>query len=157
MTYYAQINSKNILVGVGTAPMLADEYGSNDVQNIEVSEEVFSNAQTYGINYYLFKNNKIIKNSNYEQEQAELLLEQKAQMTLTPADVERALYEAKGIDFDDLKEQIKDIDGIDIKRIGIELRANLFYRGSEFVDKIGALLGYSSEDMDYLFENKKLP
>jgi hypothetical protein len=68
MTYYAQINSKDILVGVGTAPMLADEYGSNDVQNIEVSEEVFKEQEKY-----IYANGKLIINPDYEQQQLELL------------------------------------------------------------------------------------
>lgn len=78
-------------------------------------------------------------------------------LTLTSTDVERALYKAKGIDFNDVKEQIKDNPNIDIKAIGIELRAGIFERKSPYVSQIGELLGYSSEDLDYLFENKELP
>ncbi len=78
-------------------------------------------------------------------------------LTLTPADVERALYKAKGMDFEDVKELIKSNQTIDIKALGIELRANLFYRGNSYINTIGNLLGYSSEDLDYLFENKELP
>jgi len=78
-------------------------------------------------------------------------------LTLTPADVERALYKAKGMDFEDLKKMVKDNPQIDTKALGIELRANLFYRGNVYINQVGALLGYSSEDMDYLFKNKELP
>lgn len=78
-------------------------------------------------------------------------------LTLTPSDVERALYKAKGIDFEDLKEMLKDNPDIDLKALGIELRANLFYRGNPYIGQVGALLGYSSDDMDYLFEHKELP
>ena len=78
-------------------------------------------------------------------------------LTLTPADVERALYKAKGIDFEDLKNQLKDNPDIDLKALGIELRANLFYRGNPYISQVGALLGYNSDDMDYLFEHKELP
>lgn len=84
-------------------------------------------------------------------------------LTLTPADVERALYKAKGMDFEDLKSLIvQQIPTIDIKRLAIEFRAKDFYRGAEangmrLFDVVGALLGYSSEDMDYLFINKELP
>ena len=84
-------------------------------------------------------------------------------LTLTPADVERALYGAKVMDFEDLKALIvEQIPTIDIKALSIEFRAKDFYRGAmscgmRLFDVVGALLGYSSEDMDYLFEHKQLP
>lgn len=85
------------------------------------------------------------------------------QLTLTPADVERALYKAKSMDFDDLKALIaQSLPNVDIKAIAIEFRAKDFYRGAtangvRLFDVIGALLGYTSDDMDYLFLNKELP
>lgn len=84
-------------------------------------------------------------------------------LTLTPADVERALYKAKGMDFDDLKALIAQaMPTIDIKGLSIEFRAKDFYRGAtaggmRLFDVVGALLGYTPEDMDFLFENKQLP
>lgn len=84
-------------------------------------------------------------------------------LTLTPADVERALYKAKGMDFDDLKALIvQALPTVDIKELSIEFRAKDFYRGAmaggmRLFDVVGALLGYSSDDMDYLFLNKELP
>lgn len=68
MTFYANINSKSDIVGIDLCTIIKDEYGSNNVQNIETTEEVYNNAQQYGINYYIFKNNKIIPNPNYEEE-----------------------------------------------------------------------------------------
>lgn len=82
---------------------------------------------------------------------------------LTPADVERALYKAKGMDFEDLKALIaQQAPQIDMKGLAIEFRANNFYRGvvvggMRLIDTVGALLGYTSDDMDYLFEYKELP
>ena len=84
-------------------------------------------------------------------------------LTLTPADVERALYKAKGMDFDDLKALIaQQLPQVDIKGLAIEFRAKDFYRGAEaagmrLFDIVGALLGYTTADIDYLFENKELP
>ena len=84
-------------------------------------------------------------------------------LTLTPADVERALYNAKAMDFDDLKALIAEkIPTIDMKALAIEFRARDFYRGAmagdiRLFDVVGALIGYTSEDMDYLFEHKQLP
>ena len=85
------------------------------------------------------------------------------QLTLTPADVERALYKAKGMDFDDLKSLIAQrIPNLDLKGLAIEFRAKDFYRGAmannkRLFDVVGALLGYTPQDMDYLFEHKELP
>jgi len=78
-------------------------------------------------------------------------------LTMTSADVERAIYKALKMDFDDVKALLQKFPEIDIKAIGIELRAGTFYRRHPFIDKIGALLGYTADDMDYLFENKELP
>ena len=84
-------------------------------------------------------------------------------LTLTPADVERALYKAKGMDFEDLKALIAEqIPTVDIKGLSIEFRAKDFYRGAvangmRLFDTVGQLLGYSSDDMDYLFVHKELP
>ncbi|MCQ2957294.1 MAG: hypothetical protein MJ180_00155 [Candidatus Gastranaerophilales bacterium] len=84
-------------------------------------------------------------------------------LTLTPADVERALIKAKGINFDDLKQLIStQMTGVDMKALGAEFGANLFYRGAMFgngrlFDIVGSLLGYTPDDIDYLFLNKELP
>lgn len=84
-------------------------------------------------------------------------------LTLTPADVERALYKAKQMDFEDLKALIAQaLPQVDIKGLAIEFRAKDFYRGAEangmrLFDVVGQLLGYTPEDMDYLFEHKELP
>jgi hypothetical protein len=67
------------------------------------------------------------------------------------------------MDFEDLKALIvQALPTVDIKGLSIEFRAKDFYRGAmangiRLFDVVGALLGYSSEDMDYLFENKELP
>ena len=162
--FYAFIDSKNKLSGFSSGSMtITDEYGSSDVQNIEVSEEIYNNAQQYGSNYYIYSNGNIILNPNYEQEQQAKERERLDALTLTPADVERALYKAKGMDFEDLKALIvQQIPTIDIKGLSIEFRAKDFYRGAmasgmRLFDVVGALLGYTPSDMDYLFENKELP
>ena len=84
-------------------------------------------------------------------------------LTLTPADVERALYKEKQMDFEDLKALIaQQLPQIDTKALSIEFRAKDFYRGAMYgnmrlFDVVGALLGYTPKDMDYLFEHKELP
>ena len=78
-------------------------------------------------------------------------------LSLTRADVERALYKAKGIDFDDVLELVKDKPEIDLKALKIELKANNFYRGNPYINQIGALLNITSDELDYLFINGELP
>ena len=86
-------------------------------------------------------------------------------VALTPSDVERALYYSPlQMDFDDLKALIAEqAPQIDLKGLAIEFRANNFYRGAvdkngnRIIDMVGAILGYTPGDMDYLFEHKQLP
>ena len=103
-------------------------------------------------------------NPNYEAEQAQKERERLSMLNLTAADVERAIYKAKGMDFDDviaLVEQYNQTapmneDGenadIDIKALKIELNANNFYRGNPYIDAVGQLLGLSSDQLDNFFE-----
>ncbi len=87
MFYYANINSKNVLIGIGLGLLTEDEYGSTDVLNIEVSEEYYNNAQQYGDNnYYIYDNGEIILNPNYEQEQAQKKAERVGELTMTALD-----------------------------------------------------------------------
>lgn len=80
-------------------------------------------------------------------------------LELTASDVERAIYEAKGMDFEDLVQFVIDtgIVGFDIKRLKIELKANHFVRKHPYINMIGEMLGYTPDDMDYLFQYKTLP
>ena len=83
-----------------------------------------------------------------------------AQLSMTGADVERAIYQAKGIDFEDIltlvknQENSEQTSNIDLKALKIELNANNFYRGNPYVNQIGELLGFTSEQLDQFFETK---
>ena len=102
----------------------------------------------------------------YIAEQAQAEAERIAKLNLTAADVERAIYKAKGLDFDDviaLVEQTNEAAslnedgtaesaGIDIKALKIELKANNFYRGNPYIDAVGTLLGFSKQQLDLFFE-----
>lgn len=97
---------------------------------------------------------KIVKNP---EPTAEEIAQRKAMLNLTAADVERALYKAKGVDFDDLIVMVQQYNEtaeveIDIKALKIELKANNFYRGSEWVATVGAMLGITTTQMDEFFE-----
>ncbi len=74
-------------------------------------------------------------------------------LNLTKADVLLALYEDKGLTPDDIKEMLKDNVPALIKFD----YASSYYRGDEVVNTLGLALGYTTEEMDYLFENKTFP
>lgn len=160
--YYIFVEN-GIINGSGECECLND-----NVQNIEVTESVYNSFMEDNL-LYIWDGSNIVKNPNYKKDKQAQIRAEKDQLTLTPSDVERALLKAKGMDFEDMKKFLKDNCGftdVQIKAIGVELRANDFYRGAtvgtepnevRIVDTIGALLGYDEDDMDYLFEHKELP
>lgn len=156
MAYYIFVEN-GIINGSGECECLTEGF-----ENIEVTEEVY-NSFIEDADRYIYQDGEIISNPDYEEIKKRKHRQELDALTLTPADVERALYKAKGMDFEDLKALITaQIPTIDIKALSIEFRAKDFYRGAEangmrLFDTVGALLGYSSDDMDYLFEHKELP
>ena len=97
--------------------------------------------------------------SEIEEQKAQQEAERIAMLNLTGADVERAIYKAVGMDFDDiislieaqpLSETGKPI--IDIKALKIELKANNFYRGNPYISQVGSLLGFTEEQLTAFFE-----
>ncbi len=94
----------------------------------------------------------------YEAERAQKEAERISMLNLTAADVERAIYKAKGIDFNDVIALVEaqalseETPAIDIKALKIELKANNFYRGNPYIDVVGTLLGFTKEQLDEFFE-----
>lgn len=135
------------------------------ITNIEVSDEVYNNFIADN-DRYIYSDGAIIENPDYEEIKRQKHRQELDALTLTPADVERALYYSElKMDFNDLKAFIHDkLPELDIKGLGIEFRAKDFYRGAidkssgaRLFDVVGQLLGYTPDDMDYLFINKELP
>lgn len=155
MTYYLMIEDDKILGGTQC------EMGGT-ITNIEVTEEIYNNY-VQDRDRYIYSGGKIIENPDYEEIKRQKQRQELDALTLTPSDVERALYKAKGMDFEDLKALISQaLPAVDIKGLSIEFRAKDFYRGAEangirLFDVVGQLLGYSADDMDYLFIHKELP
>ena len=90
-------------------------------------------------------------NEYLEQKEAE---EQKriSELSLTKREVFLALYKEKGITPEQIKSQITDPQAL------IEFDyATEYFRFNPLIDKIGAMLGYTKEQLDYLFEHKELP
>lgn len=90
---------------------------------------------------------KEAKEAHKERERLDMLF-------LTGADVERGIYQAKGMDFDDIMAFVmaNPPEGLDIKALKIELKANNFYRGNPYIEQVGALLGFTPEMLDEFFE-----
>ena len=136
-------------------------------ENRHALERFYDNVSELPEDYeqgkYIVIEGELVLNPDWEEEKRQKERQRIDALTLTPSDVERALYASKGMDFDDLKALIAEkIPQIDMKALAIEFRAKDFYRGAmagdiRLFDVVGALLGYTSEDMDYLFEHKQLP
>ena len=99
--------------------------------------------------------NEIIEKSEdeYKEEMAQKERQRLDLLSLTKADVLLALYQDKGLTPDDIKSMLKDNVPALIKFD----YASAYYRGDDVVNALGLALGYTKEEMDYLFENKKFP
>lgn len=129
------------------------QYLDEDIARIEVSEEIY---QAYLEDKYkvIYQNGEIILNPDYEAIKQKREKERIAKLFLTGADVERGIYQAKGMDFDDILAFVitNQPVGLDVKALRIELKANNFYRGNPYVNAVGGLLGFTSEQLDKFFE-----
>lgn len=93
----------------------------------------------------------IVLNPNYDKEEEDKEQERISKLSLTRREVFLALYKDKGLVPDVLREGLKNNP-----EALIEFDyAERYYRGNPLIDIIGASLGYSKDDMDYLFINKE--
>lgn len=144
MIKYAKIlNQENGLceVGLGTN---AEFYQSIGMVELDVQQSDIDS------NWYLLDKCPMKTDEQKELEERERI----AKLFLTGADVERGIYQAKGMDFDDILAfvMVNPPQGLDVKALKIELKANNFYRGNPYVNAVGALLGFTSEQLDKFFE-----
>ena len=97
----------------------------------------------------------VLKDEVWEEKQSQKEAERVAHLFLTGADVERGIYRAIAMDFDDIVAFVTQLQpaGLDIKALKIELKANNFYRGNPYVDAVGSLLGFTKEMLDKFFED----
>lgn len=145
MTYYIYLEN-GTLNGAGEAILLTE-----GVVNIEVTEEVYNGYVTEP-EKYIYSDGEIVENPNYAEEQAQNERNRLDMLSLTKREVFLALYKDKGLTPEQLRSKITDPEAL------IEFDyANDYYRGNPLINKIGEMLGYTIEDLDYLFENKELP
>lgn len=103
---------------------------------------------------YVIYNLELMTVEEKEEKEAQKERERLDMLFLTGADVERAIYKVKGIDFDDILAMVKDNPAIDEKALKIEFKANNFFRGNPYISQVGLLLGFTSEQLDKFFETK---
>lgn len=122
----------------------------------ETKQEEVENPETGEIEVveYVITTNHIEAWGYTEEELALQEKERIAKLFLTGADVERGIYQAKGMDFEDILAMVAQLqpEGLDIKALKIELKANNFYRGNPYVNTIGLLLGFNKKQLDKFFE-----
>lgn len=142
MIKYAKIiNQETGLCEVGIG-INTNFYSSLGMSKLDVEQS--------DIDYQWYLSDKCPMKTDEEKRQEER--ERINKLSLTAADVERAIYKVKGLDFDDILELVKDNPNIDSKALKIELKANNFYRGNPYVSAIGNLLGFTEEQLDKFFE-----
>lgn len=146
MNYYILENDKIVLFDTDKEQLestleFTPQYAGLEIQKTE------RNIITFNGGFY-FKD-------EIQEELAQAEAERIAKLYLTGADVERGIYQAKGMDFDDILAFVtaNPPEGLDVKALKIELKANHFYRGNPYVDAVGALLGFTKEQLDKFFES----
>lgn len=121
----------------------------------EVQKMNFVVAYNHQLGYTINETETELQALGYTQEELELQERERiAKLYLTGADVERGIYQAKGMDFDDIVAMVTQLqpEGLNIKALKIELKANHFYRGNPYVSAIGGLLGFTIGQLDKFFE-----
>jgi hypothetical protein len=117
--------------------------------------------QSHNLGYEIRETEEALEAWNYTEEEIKQQEKKRiAKLFLTGADVERGIFKARGADFEDIIKMIGQMqinsdprtEGIELKALKIELKANNFYRGNPYVNAIGALLGFTDEQLDLFFE-----
>ena len=102
--------------------------------------------------YILDGEEYVLKDETWRIREAEKEAKRKASLKLTKREVFLAIYKDCGLSPEDIRAGIADTEAL------IEFEyANEYYRGNPLIDTIGSSLGYTKEDLDYLFEFKSFP
>lgn len=145
--YYAIITD-NKLNGKGQCPVSGENTFS-----VEIAQEVYNDFDRY-----MWNDTEIVLNPNYEEEQRQKEQERINQLTMTKADFWIAL-----LDRDITKQMVKDkINLIPDEKLKAKTLIRLddadhFWRGDASMNVVGAMFGITPQELNYLFENGKLP
>ena len=114
--------------------------------------EILDLPEDYEKGKYIVVDGVLVLNPDYEKEKEKERREIINSLSLTKREVFLALYKDKGITPDQIKAQITNPEAL------IEFEyAGDYFRGNPLINLIGEQLGYTSEELDYLFEHKELP
>lgn len=136
---------------------------ADDMEQEQPSEQTlyYEGLLIAPIDYYVCSEGNITDGTKNENFEDDLKARKQAvinNLKLTGADVERAIVKDKKMTFKDLIVYVEDnVLDVDVKELEAELNANNFFRSHPLINKLGAILGYSSDDIDYLFLNKQFP
>lgn len=112
-------------------------------------DNVLPLPEDYEVGKYVVKNGELVRNPNYEAQKAQEEAMRIAQLSLTKREVFLAIYQDKTITPEQIRAQITDQQAL------IEFDyAEKYYRGNPLIDILGQALGYTKEQLDYLFKNK---
>lgn len=146
MKYYALIREQKIL-GVGQCYCTSD-----DCICIEITEEQYNLIQEKGNNYYIYQNDELVLNPNYEDEEAQKERERIDHLSLTKREVFLAIYKDKQITPDMIRSMLTS----DEAKIEFDY-ANDYFRGNPLIGALGEALGYTPSQLDHLFEYGEIP
>lgn len=139
MAYYIFIEN-NKINGCGQCECIGEE-----VQNIEVSEELYNDFST-DTDKYIWNGSEIIKNPNYEEDKKQKRHDYAMGLSMTPLDFLKAI-EPYGITYEMIK-QLMDSDPL-IER---ELRfCQNVYRKHPMIIQFAEQYGITSDQLDELF------
>lgn len=148
--YYAFIQN-NKINGTGQVECL-----NSDVQNIEITEEVYND-----IDRYIWDGEAIILDPDYEEKQRQKERERIANLHMTRGDVFRGLLLAKGVTRAQLRAVIENLpEETNEQSVAKEMalidfdEALDFYRGVALIDTVGVQLGITPHQMDRFFDTK---
>lgn len=143
-------HEKEITVEV-QKPVIDKETGEPITHKETVTEQV-AELLIGDVNYYVCYQDNYTDgtiNENYEEEKAQAERERRDMLKLSKREVFLALYKDKGITPEQLRAQIQSVEA----QIEFDY-ANDYYRGNPLINSIGALLGYTPEQIDNLFVYK---
>lgn len=122
------------------------EYNHNQGLTIEETEQALFALEPFE----KLINGEVIDNTEeYEAQKAKQETERIAKLSLTKREVFLAIYQDKTITPEQIRAQITDQQAL------IEFDyAEKYYRGNPLIDILGQALGYTKEQLDYLFKNK---
>lgn len=105
---------------------------------------VYTSVEENEENYQLYNGEYLT-----EEEIAQREKERISKLSLTKREVLLALFDDKGITPEQIKENLDERGKIEFDY------ANEYFRGNPLIDALGNALGYTPEQLDYLFINKK--